>query len=216
MFDWLVLLALAVLAAPIVAIVALVSLGGLRRDLRLLELRIDALESRAPAAPTTYPGTATPAAQPPSAPVPSGAAEFISPLPTARPAPPAPAPAAPAAPAAAAAPPTSVPHSSAAPLSRAQPISFEERFGTRSVVWVGGVALALGGIFLVRYTIEQGLIGRVRIMLGVVLALALITAGEWQRRSERLWGLPGLPSADIPSILTAAGTTVAYATVYAA
>ena len=29
-------------------------------------------------------------------------------------------------------------------------------------------------------------------------------------------GLPGLPSAHIPSILTAAGTTVAYATVYAA
>ena len=35
----------------------------------------------------------------------------------------------------------------------------EERFGTRWVVWVGGVALALGGIFLVKYTIEAGLIG---------------------------------------------------------
>jgi uncharacterized membrane protein len=27
------------------------------------------------------------------------------------------------------------------------------------VVWIGGLALALGGIFLVRYTIEQGLLG---------------------------------------------------------
>ena len=46
--------------------------------------------------------------------------------------------------------------------------------------------------------------------------LALVAAGEWARRKEDLSGLPGLPSANIPSILTAAGTTVAYATVYAA
>jgi uncharacterized membrane protein len=46
--------------------------------------------------------------------------------------------------------------------------------------------------------------------------LALVAAGEWARRKERLSGLPGLPSAHIPSVLTAAGTTVAYATVYAA
>ncbi len=79
-----------------------------------------------------------------------------------------------------------------APVSSAAPtrdIGFEERFGTRWVVWVGGVALALGGVFLVRYTIEQGLIGpRVRIMLGALLALALIAAGEWQRRSEQSSG----------------------------
>ena len=37
--------------------------------------------------------------------------------------------------------------------------SFEERFGTRWVVWIGGLALALGGIFLVQYSIEAGLIG---------------------------------------------------------
>ena len=38
-------------------------------------------------------------------------------------------------------------------------ISFEEKFGTRWTVWIGGVALALGGIFLVKYSIEAGLIG---------------------------------------------------------
>ncbi len=85
------------------------------------------------------------------------------------------------------------------------------------MVWVGGVALALGGIFLVRYTIQQGLIGPgVRIFLGALLALALVAAGEWSRRTEKLSALPGVPSAHIPSTLTAAGTTVAYATVYAA
>ena len=68
-----------------------------------------------------------------------------------------------------------------------QPIGFEERFGTRWVVWVGGVALALGGVFLVRYTIQQGLIGPgVRIALGALLAAALVAAGEWARRQETL------------------------------
>ena len=68
-----------------------------------------------------------------------------------------------------------------------------------------------------RYTIQQGLIGPgVRIALGALLAAALVAAGEWARRQETLSGLPGLPSAHIPSVLTAAGTTVAYATVYAA
>ncbi len=104
-----------------------------------------------------------------------------------------------------------------APLARPPEIGFEERFGTRWVVWVGGVALALGGIFLVRYSIQEGLIGPgVRIMLGALLALVLVAAGEWTRRKENLSGLPGLPTAHIPGILTAAGTTVAYATVYAA
>ena len=70
---------------------------------------------------------------------------------------------------------------------------------------------------MVRYTIQEGLIGPgVRIMLGALLALILVAAGEWTRRKENLSGLPGLPTAHIPGILTAAGTTVAYATVYAA
>ena len=96
-------------------------------------------------------------------------------------------------------------------------MSLEERLGTQWAVWVGGLALALGGIFLVRYSIEQGLLGPgVRVTLGALLAAALVGAGEWARRSERLAGISGLPTAHIPSILTAAGTTVAYADVYAA
>jgi len=97
------------------------------------------------------------------------------------------------------------------------PPSLEERFGTRWVVWVGGFALALGGIFLVRYSIEQGLIGPgVRVTLGALLGAALVTGGEWMRRQENRAGIAGLPGAHIPSILTAAGTTVSYATVFAA
>ena len=79
------------------------------------------------------------------------------------------------------------------------------------------MALALGGIFLVKYSIEAGLIGpRLRLFFGALLAAALVVGGEWARRQKQLAGFAALPAADIPSILTAAGTTVAYATVYAA
>jgi len=96
-------------------------------------------------------------------------------------------------------------------------VGFEERLGTRWVVWIGGLTLALGGFFLVRYSIEAGLIGpRVRIFCGGLFALALLAAGEWTRRKESLSDIITLPIANIPAILTAAGTAVAFATVYAA
>jgi uncharacterized membrane protein len=95
--------------------------------------------------------------------------------------------------------------------------SFEQRVGTRWVVWVGGIALALGGIFLVSYAVEQGYFGPgMRVFLAGLLATALVATGEWARRSEKMSGFAGLPSAHVPSILTAAGTTIAYATVYGA
>ena len=108
----------------------------------------------------------------------------------------------------------------AVPPPLPQPVatpSFEERVGTRWVVWVGGLTLALGGFFMVRYSIEAGLVGPgVRILLGAAFALALLAAGEWLRRKESVSTIEALPIANIPAILTAAGTSVAFATVYAA
>ena len=202
-FSLIVLVVLLVLAAPVLAIIALVKTSGVNDRLFRLERRLAALETGPAAA---APRTAAPSqpAAPPAAAAVRQAPQQVSP-------PPQPAPPPQAAPA-------SVPAvTSTTPVAPAREVSFEERFGTRWVVWVGGIALALGGIFLVRYAIEQDLIGpRVRIMLGALFALVLVIAGEWQRRSERALALPSLPSADIPAILTAAGTTVAYATVYAA
>lgn len=123
---------------------------------------------------------------------------------------------------AAAAPPPPPPASEPAPRSppAAPPFvheSFEQRFGTRWVVWIGGVALALGGIFLVNYAVEQGYFGPgLRILLASILAVLLIAAGEWARRTERVSSLVGIASAHVPSVLTAAGTIVAFATAYAA
>jgi uncharacterized membrane protein len=95
--------------------------------------------------------------------------------------------------------------------------SLEERLGTRWAVWVGGLALALGGILMVRYSIEQGIFGPgARVFFGGLLALALVGAGEWLRWGSRGIVVPGLEAAHIPSILTAAGTVTAFGTVYAA
>jgi uncharacterized membrane protein len=97
------------------------------------------------------------------------------------------------------------------------PAGFEERVGTRWVVWLGGLTLALGGFFMVRYSIDAGLLGPgVRTLLGGAFALALLAAGEWTRRKESTSAIQALPIANIPAILTAAGTAVAFATVYAA
>jgi uncharacterized membrane protein len=207
MFDLIAIIVLLVLAFPIIAIIALVQAASLRGTLVRLEARVGTLE-RGLAAREPRESQPPPAAAPAAAPAPAPApppqtSVFSQPIaPPSTPPPPA------------ASVPVTPPRAAASPP---QQIGFEERFGTRWVVWVGGVALALGGIFLVRYTIEEGLIGPgVRITLGALLALILVAAGEWTRRKENLSGLPGLPSAHIPSILTAAGTTVAYATIYAA
>lgn len=103
------------------------------------------------------------------------------------------------------------------PVATAPATTLEERLGTRWAVWVGGLALALGGVLLVRYSIEQGVFGPgVRIALGALFALALVVAGEWFRRSENATPVGAIPAAHIPSILTAAGTISAFGTVYAA
>ncbi len=205
------LLILVALAFPVAAIVAIVMAAGTRTRIRLLELRLVDLEGRLaglPAAtviPEPPPAPAAAAVEPERSPEPAPVAEPVAPItPESRETP---------EPALAARSPIIPPP---APPS-APAISFEERFGTQWVVWVGAFAVAIGGVFLVRYSIEQGLIGPgARIMLGALLAAVLIGVGEWARRTERLSGITGVASAHIPSLLTAAGTTVAYADVYAA
>ncbi|MCK1737822.1 DUF2339 domain-containing protein [Bradyrhizobium sp. 138] len=114
-------------------------------------------------------------------------------------------------------PPEAVPEAAAPPPLPAPAPGFEEQLGTRWVVWIGGLALALGGFFMVRYSIEAGLLGPgVRVFLGGLFAAALLGAGEWSRRKESISNIQALPIANIPAILTAAGTAVAFATIYAA
>ncbi|MCK9908949.1 DUF2339 domain-containing protein [Microbacteriaceae bacterium K1510] len=191
-----VLAVLLVLAFPAISIVALVMTLNAREEVRALQRRVAVLEAGPPAAAAPAP------TEPAVVPEPSAVSEEetpvapVAPEPTLEPTP---------------VPPTATP--AAAPATT----TLEEKFGTQWVVWVGGIALALGGIFLVRYSIEEGLLGPgVRIFLAALFSAALIAAGEWTRRNETARNISAIPSRHIPSILTAAGTVAAYATVYAA
>ena len=93
----------------------------------------------------------------------------------------------------------------------------ETALGTRWAVWVGGLALALGGLFLVRYTIEAGVFGpEVRLAMAAALGIVLAAGGEFIRRTGFKVPVEGAAGAYIPAILTAAGAFILFGTVYAA
>ena len=197
--------------AAVVAIVAIVLVIKLRSRMALLEQHVALINQRL-ATSRIAPPEAAPAPEPapetrptpvaaPAEPAPAAAAERTDDAPIERTVSEQPF-----------VPPPSPPSPQPAPAK-----SFEERFGASWVVWIGGLALALGGIFMVQYSIEAGLIGPgVRVFLGGLLATALIAAGEWMRRAEFSLPIASVPTANMPAMLTAAGTTVAFATVYAA
>lgn len=93
----------------------------------------------------------------------------------------------------------------------------ETALGTRWAVWVGGLALALGGIFLVRYSIEAGIFGPgVRLAMAGMLGLVLAIGGEFIRRTGFRVPVEGLQRAYVPAVLTAAGAFTLFGTTYAA
>ena len=198
------LIVLAVLAVPVSAIAALVLVLRLRTRVERLEWRLARAEAGIPTA-QARPLRREPSsdAPPEAAAPPSAEPARVHESPEAEP---------PIAAREAAADPAP-----AAPARGTTGPGLEEQLGTRWAVWVGGLALALGGIFLVRYSIEQGLLGPgARVAAGALFALVLAGAGEWLRRRETALSLGGIPSAHIPSILTGAGVLTAFATAYAA
>ncbi len=57
--------------------------------------------------------------------------------------------------------------------------TIETALGTRWAVWVGGLALALGGLFLIRYSIEAGIFGPAeRLMMAFLLGVVLVGAAN--------------------------------------
>lgn len=92
----------------------------------------------------------------------------------------------------------------------------EIQLGTRWAVWVGGLALAFGGLFLVRYSIEAGYFGpAMRTAFAALFGLILALAGEFTRRRQRDESAT-FGNAHIPAILTAASAFTLFATVWSA
>jgi uncharacterized membrane protein len=95
--------------------------------------------------------------------------------------------------------------------------SFENRLGARWAVWAGGIALAFGGIFLVKYSIESGLLSpAVRLAMAGIFGLLLWAAGEAIRRKAMPNVTTAYSNAMIPGVLTAAGSLTLFGVFFAA
>ena len=90
---------------------------------------------------------------------------------------------------------------------------WEEILVENWLVWLGGVALALGGAFLVKLSIDYGLLTpAVRVALGVLLGFALWAGAEWI-----VWGEPAeVGPSNVSQALAAAGAATIFASLYAA
>lgn len=95
--------------------------------------------------------------------------------------------------------------------------SLESTIGARWAVWVGGIALAFGGIFMVKYSIESGLLSPgVRLALAALFGLVLVAAGDVIRRRSEPVLANTFQNAMIPGVLTAAGVVALFGSTYAA
>ena len=105
-----------------------------------------------------------------------------------------------------------------APLRSAEPAApsrdLEAVLTTRWGVWLGAAALVLAGVFLVRYAVDQGLLGPgPRCVFAGLLGAALIVSAEWLRRQEVVH--PGIADQTAPG-LAAGGVAVLFGASYGA
>ncbi|MDP5280171.1 DUF2339 domain-containing protein, partial [Sphingomonas sp. DG1-23] len=92
------------------------------------------------------------------------------------------------------------------------PLNLESLIGGRLPIWIGGAALVLAGFFLVRYSIESGLLGpAVRTLLAALFGAALIAASEAARRFPATAEDPR-----VAQVLAGAGVASLYGTLYMA
>ena len=96
-------------------------------------------------------------------------------------------------------------------------LDWEKHLAEHWLVWLGGVALALGGAFLVKLSIDYGLlVPPVRVALGLTLGIGLIVLGEKAFRQERRKDGDDAKSSTVPQALVASGLVTIFASLYAA
>lgn len=113
--------------------------------------------------------------------------------------------------------PTDLTHVPLPPPPAKPPRDLEALLTARWGVWLGSAALLLAGVFLIRYAVEQGLLGpAARCFFAALLGLALLGAAEWLTRHEGP-ALPGpLRTDQAPAGLAAGGTAVLFGAAYGA
>jgi uncharacterized membrane protein len=94
--------------------------------------------------------------------------------------------------------------------------SFEELVGGKLPIWIGGIALVFAGFFLVRYTIEAGLLGPgARSIIATIFAVFLIALSEFGGKLPKL-GDSFTADPRIAQSLAGAGVATLYGTLYMA
>ncbi len=94
--------------------------------------------------------------------------------------------------------------------------SFEDLVGGKLPIWIGGIALVFAGFFLVRYTIEAGLLGPgARSILATLFALTLIALSEFGGRLPKV-GESFTTDPRVAQSLAGAGVATLYGTLYMA
>ena len=89
----------------------------------------------------------------------------------------------------------------------------ERALASRWFVWIGGLAIAIGGLLFVKYAYDNGLVPpAVQILLGLLLGAGLVSTGEFLRRKSGAARDTGY----VPAALSAAGLVTAFGSVYAA
>jgi uncharacterized membrane protein len=103
-------------------------------------------------------------------------------------------------------------HDDTPPFREPIRLSFENIVGGKLPIWIGGAALVLSAFFLVRYSIENGLLGpAARTIIAGLFGLILVAASEVARR------LPATRDDErIGQVLAGAGIASLYGTLYIA
>jgi uncharacterized membrane protein len=132
--------------------------------------------------------------------------------PTSIPATPEPTPSWPTSPSLAPTPPRPAPAPASPPREPGPSVS--DWLAENGLAWIGGGALALGGLLLVAYAAQRGFFTpALRIGAATALGLAALAAGEALRRG--VWAKTG-PNLLVASLTTAAGAATLYAAIWAA
>lgn len=93
-----------------------------------------------------------------------------------------------------------------------EPFNFEKQFGAKLPVWIGGIALALSGFYLVKYSIDNNLLSpAIRVFMGCVLGLACLISARWIRDKGSIAN-----GVRIAQSLSGAGIATLYVSIFAA
>lgn len=88
----------------------------------------------------------------------------------------------------------------------------EQRLATRWFVWLGGAAIAIGGLLFIKYAHDMGLIPpALRVIIGLVAGAALVGAGHVLQPKLNADG-----NSFVPAALSASGIAIAFGAVLAA